>query len=359
MHITFLIGNGFDRNLGLKTTYSDFVKVYKTLKSSSPHIEAFREHIKSNEEKWSAAEEALGQYTQYFKAGQGIVFSQCQSDFCYHLADYLKQQQERVDYNSNQEKIKKSFENLQKFSAPFSAGIRAKLNELYQSRKVENVFFDFINFNYTDTLDRCLSIVKQNPGILGNHEYGGRNLIHTVGKLCHVHGTVNGEMVFGVNDESQIAKPEVFNGCELSKKFLIKRFTNESQDENTDSIAHNILNASSIIYVYGMALGVTDKLWWSRICRWLTEDRARHLIIHQYGAPPKGVFQFEYQQYVQNRQHDFMTLGELSQDKWAQVENRIHITGSNIFSGIKDLADSPENPDNAASPDSTDLVAAR
>ena len=96
MHITVLIGNGFDRNLGLKTTYSDFVKVYKTLKSSSPHIEAFREHIKSNEEKWSAAEEALGQYTQYFKAGQGIVFSQCQSDFCYHLADYLKQQQERV-----------------------------------------------------------------------------------------------------------------------------------------------------------------------------------------------------------------------------------------------------------------------
>ena len=29
MNITFMIGNGFDRNLGLKTTYSDFIKWYK------------------------------------------------------------------------------------------------------------------------------------------------------------------------------------------------------------------------------------------------------------------------------------------------------------------------------------------
>ena len=29
MNITFLIGNGFDLNLGLATAYSDFVKYYK------------------------------------------------------------------------------------------------------------------------------------------------------------------------------------------------------------------------------------------------------------------------------------------------------------------------------------------
>ena len=28
MNITFLIGNGFDLNLGLATAYSDFVKYY-------------------------------------------------------------------------------------------------------------------------------------------------------------------------------------------------------------------------------------------------------------------------------------------------------------------------------------------
>ena len=29
MNITFMIGNGFDRNLGLKTKYSDFIAWYK------------------------------------------------------------------------------------------------------------------------------------------------------------------------------------------------------------------------------------------------------------------------------------------------------------------------------------------
>lgn len=356
MHITFLIGNGFDRNLGLKTTYSDFVKVYKNLKSEVPYIREFREHIKDNEEKWSAAEEALGQYTQQLEAGQGGVFSACQSDFCFHLADYLKKQQERIDYDANQAKIKKAFGRFQSLFASFPAGVRAKIGAIYENRTAENIYFDFINFNYTYTLDKCVTIIKQNPGILGSHEYGGRKFVHTVGKLCHVHGTVDGEMVFGVNDESQIAKPEVFNGCDLSKKFLIKRFTNESQEENTDSKVHDILKASQFIYVYGMALGITDKLWWGRICRWLEEGQSRHLVIHQYGMPPKGAFQFIYQQYAQNKRQEFMRLGEVSKDKWAMIENRIHITGENIFSEIENIANPFEIVNKTAASDKSNLA---
>ena len=29
MNITYLVGNGFDLNLGLQTKYTDFIKVYK------------------------------------------------------------------------------------------------------------------------------------------------------------------------------------------------------------------------------------------------------------------------------------------------------------------------------------------
>ena len=35
MNITFLIGNGFDRNLGLNTTYSDFTKHYKSIETNN------------------------------------------------------------------------------------------------------------------------------------------------------------------------------------------------------------------------------------------------------------------------------------------------------------------------------------
>lgn len=359
MHITFLIGNGFDRNLGLKTTYSDFVKVYKTLKSTSPHIEAFREHIKDNEEKWSAAEEALGQYTQYLETGQSEAFSECQGDFCVHLANYLKDQQSRIHFDLEKENIKTAFTQFSTLTQPFPAEVRFQLDQVYLNHRSEKVYFDFINFNYTYTLDECLTIVKQMSGLLGSHDYSGNHFVNTVGRICHVHGTVDGEMVFGVNDESQIAKPDIFDGNELGKSFLIKKKTNELQAENTDSIANNILQSSSIIYIYGMALGITDKLWWQRICKWLAENGSRHLIIHQYDMPPKGVFQYPYQQQLLNRRRKFMQLGDLSEDQWPLVEGRIHITESNIFSGIKDLADSPENPDNAASPDTTDLVAAR
>lgn len=41
MNITFLIGNGFDRNLGLDTTYSDFIKVYKNRRLKLRHLKNF------------------------------------------------------------------------------------------------------------------------------------------------------------------------------------------------------------------------------------------------------------------------------------------------------------------------------
>ncbi len=34
MYITFLIGNGFDLNLGLKTKYKDFLEVYASVETT-------------------------------------------------------------------------------------------------------------------------------------------------------------------------------------------------------------------------------------------------------------------------------------------------------------------------------------
>lgn len=342
MHITFLIGNGFDRNLGLQTAYSDFVKVYKTLESKSGNIQTFRKYIEENEEKWSAAEEQLGQYTEHLKSGQGQAFSECQEDFCVHLADYLQEQQKRVNFEFNKEKILKAFEQIKTLTQPFSVDIRTRLEGVYRNHRPETLYFDFINFNYTYTLDECLRIVKQKPGILGGHTYNGAHFTDMVGKVCHVHGTVEGEMVFGVNDESQIANPDIFNGNELGKKFLIKKETNESHGQQTDSTASEIIQASSIIYIYGMALGITDKLWWQRICKWLLSNGEAHVIIHQHEMPSKGVFQYAYEQYAQNKRREFMSLGDLTEDKWSKVESRIHITEANIFAEIRDIANLAE-----------------
>ena len=264
MRVTFLIGNGFDRNIGLDTTYSDFVNVYKHLEAESDHIKNFRSYIKENEELWSKAEEALGKYTQQLEKGQAHIFSECQADFCANLAQYLKKQEERINYEANKENVKKAFKQFRNLTGEFSSEERSKINEVYKRHESGNVIFDFINYNYTYTLDRCLEIVKESPGILGEHNYYAANYKHIVGEVCHVHGTVEGQMVFGVNDESQIGKPTVFEGedGDLSKSLLIKKDANARYGENTDTKALKILTNSKIIYVYGMALGITDKLWW-------------------------------------------------------------------------------------------------
>lgn len=91
MNITFLIGNGFDLNLGLATAYSDFVKYYKETDAENNVLIKFRQDISDNEAHWSAAEIEMGRYTGTFKTGQGEAFSECNTDFCNHLAAYLKQ----------------------------------------------------------------------------------------------------------------------------------------------------------------------------------------------------------------------------------------------------------------------------
>ena len=340
MHITFLIGNGFDRNLGLNTLYSDFVKVYKKLKSNSEHITKFREYIKENEELWSKAEEALGQYTRQLEKGQGAVFSECQEDFCINLAQYLKEQEQRIDYTASKEVVQKAFKQFVNLSEPLSTVERSKINDTYQKHFAEDFIFDFINFNYTYTLDQCLQIVSEMPGLLGSHSHLGVQHEHSVGKICHVHGTVEGQMVFGVNDDSQIAKLEVFEGNDgdLSKALLIKKEANASYRENTDTRATQILKASSIIYIYGMALGITDKLWWERICAWLSESENHHMILHQYKMPGVTALPFSRLNFERKVRRDFMALGKLPKEKYQSVEERIHVTGYNIFEPIKNIA---------------------
>lgn len=347
MNITFLIGNGFDRNLGLSTTYSEFVKFYKATKARTETLKGFREHITENEELWSNAEVALGQYTSMLDNGAGAAFSACHTDICEKLAEYLKREETRIDYDAYAENVKKAFTMLNKIIDTFPTTERGVLEQVYKSKQNEEIRFNFICFNYTRTLDKCMEIIMTSNPVLGTHRYSNSTMNHKVGALCHVHGTVEQEMVFGVNDDSQIAKNDVFD-CEfgdLYKNMLIKQQTNASYQENTDARAAEILNNSHIIYIYGMSIGSTDNLWWDRVCAWLSASSNRHVILSQYSAPARGVVQIEYQVFERKQRQNFTGHSTLDQKKRESIENRIHITNDNIFSEIRNIA-GPQPPEN-------------
>ena len=68
--LTYMIGNGFDINLGLKTTYSDFRESYLITESKNEQIDAFksliRKEIKGDPATWADAEMAFGKLTAAF-----------------------------------------------------------------------------------------------------------------------------------------------------------------------------------------------------------------------------------------------------------------------------------------------------
>lgn len=335
------MGNGFDRNLGLKTTYSDFVKYYKNTVAETEVLEKFRKYIKDNEELWSAAEIALGEYTSQFEKGEAEAFGDCQRDFCEFLAKYLKEQEKRVNYEESEELILNAFARLNFITQAFPTREREILNTVYKNHKDEDIIFNFICFNYTSTLSNCLNIVN-NTDILGTHKSYNRPYSHKIGSFCHVHGTVDKDMVFGVNDETQISKTDIFD-CEdgdLYKDLLIKVQANASYLENTDSIANNILQNSHLIYVYGMSIGDTDRLWWERISIWLKSNSERQLIIQKHVMPQRGVIPTLYQLAERKAKREITRYSNFDQSQKNSVESRIHITNENLFENIKNIGKS-------------------
>ncbi len=70
---SFLIGNGFDVNLGLKTRYAEFYKYYLDIPTDNKNIRALKEHLRENKSDfWSDLEIALGKYTTRFSSFEQI-----------------------------------------------------------------------------------------------------------------------------------------------------------------------------------------------------------------------------------------------------------------------------------------------
>ena len=119
---------------------------------------------------------------------------------------------------------------------------------------------------------------------------------------------------------------------------VIKQQANESYQENTDTKAQQILQNSTIIYIYGMSLGETDKLWWNRICTWLRGSDARHLIIQNYAMSHKGVYPLQYQLAEKRKKKEILSFSDYDDNIKTALMKRIHITGDNIFSEISNIA---------------------
>jgi len=347
MNITFLIGNGFDLNIGLKTTYTDFLKDYtKNTETDSDLIKCFKKDILRDAKMWSNAEKAFGDATKAFKelGYTAEDFCLCHEDFCVKLAAYLLSEEQRLNYSSLNDTISKGFA---KGVCSYKKGFRETETGVITTS--ENTFsggltFNFVSLNYTAVLDLCYKAVRTNPSLLVKRNFRGGMYENRLGNIIHVHGTVHRDMVLGVNDISQIKEPTLFDGYDEEYiNEMIKPKTNEINEENSDKKAFELLKTSDLIYIYGMSTGETDKLWWERICELMKQKPNLHLIIHKFDAPEDGLIRRTFRLFTNEERKAFTNYSELGDTQRSEIETRIHIDKTNIFVDLKELVKNPAN----------------
>lgn len=354
MKITFLIGNGFDINLGLKTKYKDFINYYKNFdyvervfneeiiinqeKRKKELIDLFKKNIKNDIEMWSKGELALGKYTSELSEGEGDIFSIYLTDFGDELSKYLIEQETHIDYNLNKEQINKSFKKIINISDSFSRAENNDLREIYEYYSFQNFELEFITFNYTNTLDNCIK--QLNSKILNTHTFNSSEKNEIISdNIYHIHGDVN-EMVLGVNDESQISNIDIFN-CDLRDIYLnsfLKEKNNKLYGKLIEEEVISLLDSSKILYIYGMSIGETDKRWWKRLCEWLNRDDMRRLIIYQrkkYDNSAIPIFKRVSERKVKEL---LLSYGNFNEEERKALEGKIYITNDNIFKDIENIA---------------------
>lgn len=262
MNILFLIGNGFDLNLDMKTKYSDFYKHYKLIQSESLAINKLKDSISNDIENWSDLELALGEYTK--NLGTEKEFEEVYEDIGDRLAEYLEK--EESDFNFKNIDGKKLHDY---FSFPEKSLLTADRNEISAFRnKIEksqsNVFL--ITFNYTKTLEKLLGYSNK---VININSSGAYPIV--LQKIEHIHGFTNDRMVMGVNDVSQISNKS-FHENQNILDALVKVNCNQVQKHTLDNWCKSQIVKANLICIFGSSIGDTDNMWWELVGEQLKKD---------------------------------------------------------------------------------------
>ncbi len=275
--ITFFIGNGFDINVGLNTRYSDFYKYYL---SNYPD-DMLAKSIDKNYDLWSDLESGLGEYTARVDDGMEAAFWESEEKLENALADYLQSQTERIQISGEIEKpiATKMQQSLLRFQKELTIEQQRFMESLIYTLH-DSITYSFICFNYTNALDRCVEITKKLiPKEFGNHKADNAAIYaHSLGDVIHIHGTIQEELILGVNDTKQIANQK-FRENPLYRQFLVKEEANKRFGNDKIQTVRNYIDSSVVMCIFGMSLGATDKMWWNYICKWLQGSDKRRLII--------------------------------------------------------------------------------
>lgn len=191
MNVTYLIGNGFDLGIGLKTHFKDFLKYYLTIKSDDEDINDFKNTIeKESINLWADLELKFGQYIENFEKDDLQCYIKIYEDILSQLNDYLNTENKKMVNNFDDDiiqKIKNDITLLDIASAGFRPDVHDNISATSYYLDNINVNYSFITFNYTTTFERMLDIVSEKTN---NILYTSTNKQYNckINTTIHIHG---------------------------------------------------------------------------------------------------------------------------------------------------------------------------
>ena len=318
MNITFFIGNGFDLNLGLKTGYKSFYEYYT---KACPE-DMLSKAISADYELWADLELGLGEYLAKIEDSQLDVFLDSKELLEGYLSRYLQNQMNRVQINNKEGFVNEFLENVGGFYNEFSLS-EQRAYKKFLSETGEQIVYQFVSFNYTDTLDRIIKAFLSSKKPIANHACQGTGYNDTVADPIHIHGDVN-SIILGLNDETQI-KNESFQSNGDLTDCIIKERVNNALGELRIETVKRIMENSKYICVFGMSIGDTDKMWWVDIIEWLLKDSSRKLVLYvRDGSTIQSVSsQKSVRLMAKKRKHLLNKKQSLDNDQIKDIKNRI------------------------------------
>lgn len=277
MNILYFIGNGFDLNLNMKTSYQDFLNFYKKIHNDSSTIKEFKKEIDENYLDWSDLEVNLGKYTE--KLESPACFEEIHTDLIDELANYLTSVQNTSLKSSLQQLDSKKF--IKDLFMPESymdvANSRSLKSYFETQHKSKDV--NIVTLNYTNTIESILDLDKgkaRHSSVLID-TLSSVTEKRNIQQLLHLHGTLEENMALGVDNVEQVLHKEFKNNQDVTES-IIKPLCNRVSAHAIDQDCNRLLANAHLICIFGSSIGKTDETWWKRIADQVKQRDCRLIV---------------------------------------------------------------------------------
>lgn len=252
MNVLYIIGNGFDKAQGMKTSYPEFYQyLMENTDNGSSLLQQLKKDINADKKLWSDMEEAFGLFTSK------IVSAASLENLYFELSDNLQ------DYLTAEEsafiptdELKSKF--VEDFTHP--AKYMGATDIIKYNNFVKNIGaghdISVMTLNYTNTFEKLLALGRSTDIKIDGNNY--------LRQVIHIHGQLGDSIIIGVDNESQIANDHLRNNEDV-KDLLVKAQSNYTMKFTRQNICENLIINANLIILYGVSLGETDARWWKLI----------------------------------------------------------------------------------------------